>query len=271
MGDPSATVDLGQSFGASTLGMAFVLGAVTAALGTGLMQSVAASMSQRGPESDPDEGEARYMWRTGGVMVHDRYGVPSAYSARSLRVEVRNESLVIRRPFRSGMQLHWRDIERLERIRRSLGAHTTRLHRGVGRSRIDLNLEPEEHVALQRWHGTRGRVERMQLRLAEARELVFEQGDRVLALRTHDESPWTLVRGVTEQVALAKEMTLERHREDRALHHLGGRGHPLVASVQRVNRHWKGRLVALPQVFVLGREVPWPELRRELEGARAYR
>ena len=218
-----------------------------------------------------DSEEARFVWRTGGVLVHDRYGVPSAYAAGGLTVEVCDERLIIRRSFRKPLELHFSEIEGLERIRRSLGAHTTRLHRGVGRSRIDLNLEPEQHEALLRWHASRESVDRLRLQLAEVRELDFGSHARVLALRPGGDDAWTVVRGVSESLEPASQMIVERQSEGGALHHLRGMGRRLDARRMRLTPSWRGRLRALPQVFVLGREVAWPELWQALEGARTYR
>lgn len=255
----------------SAAGVFFLLGAVSAALGGTLLKAAARGIPEDDSASAVDDGESRFVWRTGGVLVNDHYGVPAPYAGRSLTVEVKDEALIIRRPFRRFVRLHFSEIEGLERIRRTLGAHTTRLHRGVGRSRIDLNLEPEEHACLDRWHSSRAQVERMELNIADARDLVFVNTQRVLALRTHDESPWTVVRGVSEQLVPATEMILERRHDDRALHHLRGRGYRLLTKSHRLEPSWTTRLLALPQVFVLGCEVPWMELRQELEGTTAYR
>jgi hypothetical protein len=270
MADPSFASWLQPSVEIASAGLFFAVGAAGVVLGARVLRQVNES---EGSPTIPKERleEARFVWRTGGVLVHDRYGVPSAYAAGGLTVEVCDECLVIRRSFRTPLELHFGEIESLERIRRSLGAHTTRLHRGVGRSRIDLNLEPEQHEALLRWHESRARVDRLRLHLAEARELDFGDERRVLALRPGGDDAWTVVRGVSEQLEPASHMIVERRSDGGALHHLRGMGRRLVPRRLRLTPTWTQRMAALPQVFVLGREVAWPELCQALDGARTYR
>lgn len=252
---------------------AFVLGAAGAMLGALVAGALAEGDRLAREDEEGGEGvEPRVRWRTGGVLVHARWGVPTVHRHGTLALELYGERLAIRRTWGRPLWVHWRELESIRRVRRTLGGPITRLDRGVDRPRIDLDLDDAEHEAFGHWFKSRQEVERRRVEIVEARELDVGGGPRILALRRPADPPWWIVRGVPLAFDPRRELVLERYVSTRALSWVASVGRAVRVRRHRLDQATAARVRALPEVVALDDEVVEPELMRRLdEHDRVYR